>query len=400
MASILVLGHSYLHKASASGSIERAFCEHLQVKGVDVTVICSDHNDMSDEGLKCTIIQSRDYQFLRFFIAILKRVIAPDFAFLPDYTRLSWCPSAFKDACQIIESHKIDYILSIGIPHSTHLIAYKLKQLYGISWLAQFYDPWAGNPYRTYRFNYFKNIDINYEFLVAQNADILIHDSIAVARDWKNRYGNEIAKKIINLPFVIDKRQLPAQSKHRKDGNLLIISHIGNFYPTRTSEVFIRAVSYLIECHPNYRNYLRVNYIGSVTDGEKNLISELGLSNIFQLKGTLSADECIKYYQRSDLFLSIDRADGDSYFFPSKILKYFYFQKPILGITPKGSVLDYELTKSGNYSFSHYEIKEMALLLNNAIEDYDSVIKTVDLDYWKNFQVDNVVQKFISILPK
>ena len=62
--------------------------------------------------------------------------------FLPD-ARVGWKPYAIKEASNIIESQKIDAIITTGPPHSTHLIGQALKAKYKLPWVADFRDPWT-----------------------------------------------------------------------------------------------------------------------------------------------------------------------------------------------------------------------------------------------------------------
>jgi glycosyltransferase involved in cell wall biosynthesis len=61
---------------------------------------------------------------------------------VPDM-RLGWNSGAFKLAIDELKRNYYDVVFTSGPPHSTHLIGYKLKRLYGINWSTDFRDPWS-----------------------------------------------------------------------------------------------------------------------------------------------------------------------------------------------------------------------------------------------------------------
>jgi len=400
MKKPLLIAHNYLFNSSASGIIERSMFEYLQGKGFDTTVVCSRKSDMTPEQSLCRIIQPFDNQLVRLFVALLKRVVATDFSFIPDYVWFSWGHHAVRKTCQYLKKNECSYIHSIGIPHSTHLIAYQVKQKYNIPWVAQFYDPWACNPYRTFKTAFLERYDAGKEALVAYSADIIIHDNQVIADFWARKYGNEVARKIRVLSLLFDDHGLKLPAEACPGIKKRTIAHIGNFYPQRTSETFIYGVEEFMNIHPECRESLRVVYVGHVTQNERHLIETLGLGDVFELTGTLRASECERYYLESDVFLSIDANLGLNYFFPSKIMKYFYYRKPILGLTPRDSVLDYELTHSGNCSIRNDDVSGVSSYIGRVLFDYGSLLDTIDKTYWEKFTVEAVTERYMTIVDE
>ena len=62
--------------------------------------------------------------------------------FIPD-ARKGWGSYAYQAAKKIIDEESIDYIVSTGPPHSTHLVGMQLQQEYKLKWFADFRDPWS-----------------------------------------------------------------------------------------------------------------------------------------------------------------------------------------------------------------------------------------------------------------
>lgn len=338
---------------------------------------------------------THEYAYMQYVAAAIRRILLPDLTFLPGYEWQSWGIRATRQILKDIKKGTVrpDYIHSISFPCACHKVALKVKRETGLPWVMQMYDPYADNPYRPFKTKFFKSIDWKQERECVENADLIIHSNQPIADLWKERYGKENAKKIMVLPFTVPLPDSKVNSNEHKSGETLTISHIGNFMLNRTSQPFIRAVAELINRHPEYRQLLRVNYIGRVTEPEKELIKMNGLGDVFNLTGSISAEECVAYYKKSDLFLAIDGVNKDNLFFPSKILKYLYFRRPILGITPEGSVLDGELRNAGHTAIANSDMEGIVNYLERAMTDYESLCG-FNLDYWHRFEPKNVVAEY------
>ena len=95
--------------------------------------------------------------------------------FIPD-PRRGWNGYAFRKAFEIIESEKIDRIITTSPPHSTQLIGYRLRKKYrGIRWIADLRDPWTDIYYykKFYPTPLSRMIDSSWEKKVLQKADII-----------------------------------------------------------------------------------------------------------------------------------------------------------------------------------------------------------------------------------
>ena len=72
----------------------------------------------------------------------ISRFIRGNF-FIPD-PRRGWNKFAFRKACEIIETLKINHIITTSPPHSTQLIGLRLKKRFPeITWIADLRDAWT-----------------------------------------------------------------------------------------------------------------------------------------------------------------------------------------------------------------------------------------------------------------
>lgn len=394
----LVIGHSYLLEKYSTGQVLRSFFERLNDYGFDPTIICSKsyHNDVDIQKLRCRVVPTYDSQSIRYIIALAKRLISSDFAFLPDYTYFSWAKvSAINKAKELVSIGSIDYIHSISIPCSTHLIAAEIKKRYGLPWIASFFDPWYENPYRKFHYRWAKERDRKFEAYIAENADFIVHTNHVICEEWIERYGSRIKDKMVVLPLVFSEPSI--QKFHKKKGDKFVISHIGSLYDGRNASDFLKSLKSLLQTHPNIRERIEVNFVGTVPVSDKALTEKYGLSDIVNFLGFLKEQECIEYFNRSDLYVAIDGAGARDIFFPSKIMKYLYFGKPILGMSPHNSVLHKELSASGNHCFINNDISGVADFIYKAITSYDTICDN-DKEYWRKFSMERVALQYQTLV--
>lgn len=401
MIKPLVISRSYLWDKSSTGQIQRVFWEYAFQQGMRPTILCSKsrHNDVQAESVKCNIIPTYDSQFVRYVIAFLKRVIAEELAYTPDYSYFSWYKisatrRAKKEAC----SGKYDYIHSVCTPFSGHLVALEAKKASGLPWIASFYDPWYENPYRPIRNPNLKARDKFFEAEVAKNADIILHTNQAIFEEWINRYGEGIRDKMFVQPLVFNNSksiQETSSVEHQK----FIISHIGSLYPNRDSADFLKALHFLLNEHPELKDCIILNYVGTVTDCDRRYVEMYDFTSFTHFVGFIKEEECKEYFEQSDLFIAIDGKDGRNIFFPSKIMKYFYYGKPILGMTPKGSALQFELEKSHNFCFENEDYQGIADFLYRSIVE-KGFPSGNDKEYWINFTMEKVYPDYLNILSQ
>lgn len=397
MMNPLFISRNAFFANSPGGECMRAFLSGMTPDEWSPTIYASARTPLVD-GIPEYAHLTTDYAYMQYMAAFIRRLL-PDLTFLPGYEWQSWGINAAKVIIRDIKDGVVhpDYIHSVSFPCACHKVALKVKRETGLPWVMQLYDPYADNPYRPFKTKFFKDIDWKQERECVENADLIIHSNQSIADVWKERYGAKNAQKIVSLPFTVPLPNTEVEPVTHKSGEMLTISHIGNFMLNRTSQPFIQAVAVLTNKHPEYKQRLNVNYIGRVTESEKELIQQKGLTGLFNLTGSISAEACIEYYKKSDLFLAIDGVNKDNLFFPSKILKYLYYRRPILGITPNGSVLDRELRQAGHTSIANENIEGIVKYLERALCDYESLC-CFNIGYWHRFEPKNVVAVYETMV--
>ena len=394
MKKVLVIAPTYCRPNCANGQIERHLFPCLPKEEFQVTILCSDRWDHIVETENCKPVRTRFNKWVDYACRFMFHTPFPYIGNTPDKELFCWGNNAVNEALKLAKKEKFDYIHSISMPCSAHVVAYRIKQKLDIPWVAQFFDPWSGNPFRVMRSNRMAQLDKEWEKKVAMSADIVIHPCDAMIHYWAKQYGQQITEKTHILPFATDVP--PFVDKKRDESDKIVISHIGSFSSNRNAEVFLKALAKLPQ---EALNKIQVNFVGNVIERDKALIYELGLSNVVNLVGRVSEDECYKYYEQSDLFLIVDIDCVPNLFYPSKILKYFCYKKPILGITTEQSVIRDELTRTGNYPFGYYDVDGISVFLKSVVDDYNSIL-TNNKEYGEQFKTCNVIKRYCQILSQ
>jgi glycosyltransferase involved in cell wall biosynthesis len=192
---------------------------HLLKRGFDITVLCAENGDYpfldyslldrvppEVKVLKAKAPQIRKYwgrffnkdkslpygripqgtnMLCRLLIWIRLNLIVPDL-------RIFWNPSALRSARRELRSSKYDAIISTGPPHSSHLIAMKLKNEFSLIWFADFRDPLSEihylklNPPSQIGRYFYKRIE--HRILANADAALVVSPAIAEALARGNKF--------------------------------------------------------------------------------------------------------------------------------------------------------------------------------------------------------------------
>lgn len=108
-----------------------------------------------------------------------------------------WIPFAIRFASNLLDSQRIDALLTSSPPATTHIIAQKLKQKYNIPWVADFRDLWTQNhnyPYSRLR----KFFERRLELKTLSSADALVGTSGPMANRLTTLHGKKEVCVITN----------------------------------------------------------------------------------------------------------------------------------------------------------------------------------------------------------
>lgn len=384
MIEAIIVAPTFLRSTCAVGQIERHFFPNLPEEFYS-HIICADEKlNMAGENYITHIVPERK-SILKLDL-FFRKLGWKDLVYSPDVTYYSWSGRAFKEASKLIENGRMDYVHTINNPVSAHLIGYRLKMRFGIPWVAQLFDPWHNNPFRVYKSQRFEKSDAQREALVAKYADSIVFPNQELLDSWVPIYGKMIRAKSVVIPFTTSIPTYGNGTDWRKN-EVLTISHIGTLSEERSPGVFFKAIVHLLKKYPEDRKRLNVNMVGFIPGNDIKLITQNRIDDVVNVIGRVPEDDCYQYYESADVFLIVDINCEPNLFYPSKLLKYFCYRKPIVGLTRGNSVVAHELEKTGNRAFGYHDYEGLAEYIHTAITDYNS-INNNDKEYYKRFLVE------------
>lgn len=324
--------------------------------------------------------------------AVVNRIFPDRVFYGSDPFKQPRIPFLKKRCEQHIEHNGIDVIHTVCRPYFAHKIGYELKKKYGLPWIAQFLDAWLDNPDRTIPKRLQKR-DFEMEAIVAKHADIILHTNRQLIDIWNERYGDTVKDKMYVMPFCYNKSQiknhksitLPIQTTREK----ILFSYIGISVGNRNLQDIIEASHRVLKEKPHYRGKFQINIMGNFLSVDSSLINKYGLNDVIVHRGYLRGDELQKAYEKTDVFIVIDSPMKVNVFFPSKLLDYFYHQKPILGITSKHGVTNDLLTEAGHVAIENRNIDNLVTYICRAVENYENLMQ-FDMDFYLTFSPEKV----------
>lgn len=277
---------------------------------------------------------------------LLKRVMdrfRHELLFLPD-RYITWYPFALKKAKEIIKTKSINVIYSTALPFTPHLMAWKLKEQFGMPWIADFRDPGVefkhGMAQRS-RLRY--KIDSLIEKKVMRKADLILTLSEDVKSFFLNKYKDMVAGKIVTIRTGTDLEILESAESKEKSEKFSII-FIGEFL-REYNKNFFKFLNVIFERDLFKREDIEVLIIGHLKRNIylKKEIESLGLADVVKLVDYLSLKDYFSVLSSADATLlpSVLRCT-----FPIKLTDYLFVKKPIIIFEATDEVRDI-LEKSG-----------------------------------------------------
>ncbi|WP_299065388.1 glycosyltransferase family 4 protein [uncultured Polaribacter sp.] len=314
--------------------------------------------------------------------------------FIPD-PKVFWVNPSVKYLQKIIDSYKIDVIISTGPPHSMHLIAQKLHQKNNLKWIADFRDPWS-NLYYNKDFNqlsFAKNKNIKFEKSVLKNADCILTVSDTLKKEFlktakrveviTNGFDDEVVTKNI---IRLDKK--------------FTISYIGLLPKQSNPTVLFKVLEKLSLQDSSFKNDLQINFIGDIVDDVKQDIQRFNLSENTKFLGYLPHHKAIKYQKKSQvLLLLIPNVLNNEGILTGKLFEYLTAKRPILAVGPeKGDLASIlEETNAGKVVNFENELK-LSEEIKSLYKDYKNNKLSVSSSNIKKYHRKELTKELASIL--
>ncbi|WP_289062565.1 glycosyl transferase family 1 [uncultured Zobellia sp.] len=297
--------------------------------------------------------------------------------FIPD-ARKYWIKPSVKYLSDIISKEGIETIITTGPPHSVHLIGRQLKKDKGLTWLADFRDPWTSIGYhkelKLTKSSEKKHKELEYAAL--NEADRILVTSATTKLEFE-----QITKQPIS---VITNGY---DSDYENDADLdhnFTISHIGSLLTGRNPKNLWKVLSQIAAENAVFRGDLQLEFMGVVSQDVMDSMYRYELGPYIKMRGYGSHAEAQRRQQRSQLLLMIEiDSEETKGIIPGKLFEYMVVKRPILAVGPKnweaGKII--EQTVAGK------------------VFDYDAEaeLKKTILDWYNDFKKGTITSESIHI---
>jgi len=285
--------------------------------------------------------------------------------FIPD-ARFLWVKPSVKYLKKYLQENNIDTVVTSGPPHSLHLIGLQLKQELGVTWLADFRDPWTTIGYHKALklSSYAEKKHKALEHKVLNTADTII----VTSKTTKAEFEAITSQPITVITNGYDVEQVTKQPLDEK----FTVAHIGSFLSERNPRILWKALKELTKENQDFAADFQLKLLGAVSQEVLDTIAEFKLQDFVLNLGYVSHQEAVEHQRKSQvlLLIEIDSEDTKS-IIPGKVFEYMVSERPIVAIGPKGSDFAEIITSTNTGVFFTYDEKEkLKELLLKYYQDY------------------------------
>jgi hypothetical protein len=241
-----------------------------------------------------------------------------------------WTRAAVKHASGIIDRQRPDVLLTMSWPFNPHIVGLALHRAFpALPWAAFLSDPFPvtliGSYWKRYRVPLVSRHQRRCTKKLLHSADLLIMPNALGPTVFSSLAAPELLNRCLTLPHIGEE---PASTATVEPGWL---THIGSLDPPRCCEPLLVAIKKLAACDASFKG---LRLVGTVSPKFVKQAERLGVRRLLDLVGTVSADEALRFAQRSQALLIIEADIPKSFFLPSKLADYAYVNRPIFAITP------------------------------------------------------------------
>ena len=316
--------------------------------------------------------------------------------FIPD-SRIGWNYFAFQKAKKIISNNKIDYVITTGPPHSSHLIGEKIYKKYNLKWIVDLRDPWSELFYLKdgFRFNFSKKINEKLETNVIEKAD-------AIITTVGDRY-HKILKDKINNPEKIHK----IYNGYDK----LNYDKIDEIKPKKFNIVFTGMLSQ----NHNYETFYEVLKILNPKENNLNLILTLAgridkkiikiFSNKIELinKGYIDHNNAISTIKSSHLLINFNyKNTEETDMISGKLIEYLASGSPIINFSNSAKESEIVLkTSIKSFNANKNKIDQVVNFIKSEYSEWlEGRYKKQKPINISSLSRENLTQKLLDIIRK
>ncbi len=315
--------------------------------------------------------------------------------FIPD-AKMLWIRPANKWLTRYLKENPVDLVVSTGPPHTTHLIAMKVANRFGIPWIADFRDPWTEIDFfhqlKLTRLTLWQHKRLEHRVLTQSTAQL------TVSQSWGRDLARLGARNVHVITNGFDEANF---SSHQVSlDRQFTITHLGSINNDRNQTPFWQALRELIDENPQLGEKLSIKMIGDLVDAVKKDIGKYNLDPFCQFIPFMNHDDAMKAIASSRvLYLPLNNTPNVNGIIPGKVFEYLAVKRPILAIGPTDGDTAAVLNEASNGVVCNFgdktKMKEALLML---FHQYEQGIDRIESDNYKKFSRSGLTQKLVVLM--
>lgn len=314
---------------------------------------------------------------------VVRSVIFPD-------RMIFWNKYAYREFVKINEREKIDLVITVGFPFSTHILGMKIKRKFGCKLILDYGDPWSFNPSHETVPKWRRRLDYIIEKKVIKSSDYLTVTTNSTCSKYKATFKLSNKVGIIRQGVDIEKynamvNQLE-KTKINSKTNVVTLFYSGIFYQDiRNPKQFFKALS--LSDFSNFSDkIIDIIIAGKMEQYVIDYVNSLSFPQNLKINfiGNIPFEDVIRMQVECDALLYF--GNKGELQVPGKLYEYIAARRPIFAIAPafdesceiilknnRGLVVEDDATKIKK-GFTKFlsDIADDSLVFNlNEITDYD-----------------------------
>jgi glycosyltransferase involved in cell wall biosynthesis len=261
--------------------------------------------------------------------------------FFPD-GEIGWLPFAVRAALRAHRNSGFDVVYSTASPVTAHLVAGIVKHLTGVPWVAEFRDPWLGNPVAARLPWLHRRLQVKLERWIVSSADRLVFLSPSTMRLYRRRYPG--AADMVTIPNGYEPSEAMAPSTSPDRAGRYRLVWTGTLYRPGELQVFLEAVGGLVARRPDVADRLQVDFYGHVSSecaAVAGRLSGVLMGAMVRFPGFVPRHEALRAIADADAALvMLGNGPGMGQFIPGKLFEYLGQGKQVLAVLPPGDARD------------------------------------------------------------
>lgn len=242
--------------------------------------------------------------------------------FVPD-ARMGWYFGTILSAKRKLKVGRLDAVISVGPPHTTHLIGKTLSKRFAAPFIPVLIDPWVDIVY--YR-GFDRNklvlaVDNFLERSVLRSAAEVVFVTKSMRDHYERKYPR-ISGKTNVLYWGYNEEDF-STIKVSDETNEVVLVHAGNMFGYQNPVSLWRSIKREVEHGKN----IRIRFIGTVAPEVKNTVEQLGLADRTEYLGFLPYRHMLQELAKATYLLV---CVTEKRHVPGKLFEYLRIGKPII----------------------------------------------------------------------